>query len=253
MWREVESDSNTAEAASAVDDFDQWAATADESDEAEWTVQHLPRARMTLEGVLGLLAAFFIGLPAPFAAGVAVGSMLPRRIRWLGIIAFFLTGYLSALVVRLAARAVEGDRESERVTGRLKLNARSINAALVPVDEEREPLFVPLAIAMAIRLPPWHGLIRPLVAVWWLSHFAAAAFLGHVVATIAARGLNNPGWMLSVPLTMLATFAFLFAGNLYLMLAVAACVKRPGVWLIVWRYRFFLDVVLAAFLLFAGR
>ncbi len=250
MWREVESDSNAVEAVSAVDDFDLWAA---EADDAEWTVQHLPRARMTFEGVLGLLAAFFIGLPAPFAAGIAVGAILPRRIRWMGIIAFVLTGYLSALVVRLAARAVEGDRESERVTGRLRSIPRSINAALVPVGESREPLFVPLAIAMAIRLPPWHGLVRPLVAVWWLSHFAAAAFIGHVVASIAARGLNNPGWMLSVPLTMLATFAFVFAGNLYLMLAVAACVKRPGLWLIVWRHRFFLDLVLAAFLLFAGR
>jgi len=250
MWHEVETDSHASETESTVDDFDVWAA---EADDAEWTVQHLPRARMTFEGVLGLLAAFFIGLPAPFVAGIAVGSMLPRQIRWIGVIAFFLTGYLSALVVRLAARAVEGDRESERVTGKLNANPRSINASLVPVDEAREPLFVPLAIAMAIRLPPWHGLIRPLVAVWWLSHFAAAAFLGHVIASIAARGLNNPGWMLSVPLTMLATFAFLFAGNLYLMLAVAACVKRPGVWLIVWQYRFFLDLVLAAFLLFAGR
>ncbi len=249
MWGEVKPDFEVGQVQDAVDDFDRWAAAADD---AEWTVRQLPRARMTLEGVLGLVAAFFIGLPAPFGAGIAVGSLMPRQFRWLGVVAFFLAGYLSALVVRLAARSVEGDRESDRSTGKLVATSHSINAALVPVHEAREPLVVPLAIAMAIRLPHWNGLIRPLVAVWWLSHFAAAAFLGHVVASIAARGLNNVGWMLSVPLTLLATFAFLFAGNLYLMLAVAACVRMPGVWLIVWRHRFFVDLVLAAVLLFAG-
>ena len=249
MRREVEPDSDASQAECHVDDFDRWATVADES---EGTVQQLPRARMTFEGVLGLLAAFFIGLPAPLAAGIAVGNLLPGRLGWLGVIAFFLTGYLSVLVVRLAARATEGDSRAEWTSGKLVSVGRVVETQTSATAETLEPVVVPLAIAMAIRLPHWHGLIRPFVAVWWLSHFAAAAFLGHAVASIAARGLNNAGWMLSVPLTLLATFAFLFAGNLYLMLAVAACVRKPGVWLIVWRHRFFVDLILAAVLLFAG-
>ena len=248
MRREDEQDLDADQTEDAVDDFGRWAAGADES---EVIARQLPRARMTFEGVLGLLAAFFIGLPAPFGAGIAVGNLLPGLF-WLGIVIFFLTGYLSALVVRLAARAVEGDRPSDRFSGKLVPTANSINTIPVSAEGAHEPLVVPLAIAMAIRLPHWNGLIRPFVAVWWLSHFAAAAFLGHAVASTAARGLNNAGWMFSVPLTLLATFAFLFAGNLYLMLAVAACVRSPGVWLIVWRHRFFVDLILAAVLLFAG-
>lgn len=249
MWGEVEPDSDASQAEDDVDDLDLWAAEADES---EGTVQQLPRAKMTLEGVLGLLAAFFIGLPAPLGAGVAVGNLLPGLFGLLGVIVFFLTGYLSILVVRLAARATEGDSRTEWTSGKLVAVGRLDELKTSATAEAFKPVDVPLAIAMAIRLPRWNGLIRPFVAVWWMSHFAAAAFLGHAVASIAARGLNNADWMLSVPLTLLATFAFLFAGNLYLMLAVAACVRRPGVWLIVWRHRFFVDLILAAVLLFAG-
>lgn len=212
----------------------------------------LPYGKMTFEGVLGLLAAFFIGLPAPFLAGIAVGQLLPGPARWLGIAAFVVTGYLSLLVVRLAARATEGDGGAGRMSGRM-INIRSLHqrAATTAKDASRS-VVVPLAIAMAMRLPNWPALCRPFIGVWWLSHFAAAAFIGHAVAALAARGLNNAGGVLSVPLTLMATFAFVFAGNLYLMLAVAACVRRPGVWLIVWRHRFFVDLILAAFLLFAG-
>lgn len=250
MWGEVEPDSDASPAEDDVDDFDRWAAVADES---EGNPPQLPRARMTFEGVLGLLAAFFIGLPAPLMAGVAVAHLVPGAEILLGVITFVVAGYLSILVVRLAARATEGDGRAERTTGTLVSVRRLEEMQTSTTNETVEPVFVPLAIAMAIRLPRWNGLIRPFVAVWWLSHFAAAAFLGHGVASIAARGLNNAGWMLSVPLTLLATFAFLFAGNLYLMLAVAACVRRPDVWLIVWRHRFLVDLILAAVLLFAGR
>jgi hypothetical protein len=249
MWGEVDPDSDTSQAEDLVDDFDRWATVADESVE---NARLLPRARMTFEGVLGLLAAFFIGLPAPLMAGVTVAHLVPGAEIVLGVITFVVTGYLSILVVRLAARATEGDSGAEGTSGKLVSIRRMEEIQTSTTNEVGGPVVVPLAIAMAIRLPRWNRLIRPFVAIWWLAHFAAAAFLGHGVASIAARGLNNAGWMLSVPLTLLATFAFLFAGNLYLMLAVAACVRRPGVWLIVWRHRFFVDLVLAAFLLFAG-
>ena len=249
MWHEVEPDSDAHQAEDHGDDFDHWAAVADET---EWTAQQLPLARMTVEGVLGLLAAFIIGLPAPLLTSVAVAQLIPGAEILLGVITFVVTGYLSILVVRLAARATEGDGRAARTSETLVSIRRLEKMPVSATNEVGDQVIVPLAIAMAIRLPRWNGLIRPFVAVWWLAHFAAAAFLGHGVASIAVRGLNNAGWMLSVPLTLLATFAFLFAGNLYLMLAVAACVRRPGVWLIVWRHRFFVDLILAAFLLFAG-
>lgn len=212
----------------------------------------LPRGRMTFEGVLGLLAAFFIGLPVPLLSGLAVGFALPAGASGLGALVFVVTGYLSILVVRLAARASEGDGEDERSSGRLVSTRRLGELEASTVGNSDEPSVVPLAIAMAIRLPNWPVLIRPWIGLWWLAHFGAAAFLGHHIAAHLVNRVNNANLWVGVPFTLLATFAFLFAGNLYLMLAVAACVRKPGVWLIVWRHRFLVDLILAAFLLFAA-
>lgn len=215
-------------------------------------VRIMPRGRMTFEGVLGLLAAFFIGLPAPLMAGVAVGHLVPQVGVGLGIVTFLVAGYFSVLVVRLAARATEGDHPAEFTSGKLVSTRQQEEMEDLPNEAVPSPIFVPLAIAMALRLPNWPMLVRPWIGLWWLTHFATAAFLGHHIAANLVNRMNNGNLWIGIPFTLLATFAFLFAGNLYLMLAIAACVKKPGVWLIVWRHRFFVDLILATFLLFAA-
>lgn len=231
------------------DEFDGCEYDAEPQLESRYDLPALPLGNLTFEGVLGLLAAFFIRLPAPFLVIAAALNLFPGNLRWLGIGLAIAAGYLSLLVVRLAARATEGDYEKDLATGRLLSKCQEISSA----NDGARSGVVPLAIAMAIRLPDWPMIFRPFIGLWWLAHFGAAAFLGHLVAALAAKGLNNAAWFVSVPLTLLATFAFLFAGNLYLILAVAACINRPAIWLIVWRHRFLLDLLLASLLLFAGR
>lgn len=232
------------------DEFDGFECDAESQHELRPDLPALPRGNLTFEGVLGLLAAFFIGLPAPFLVIAAALNLFPGNLRWLGIGLAIGAGYLSLLVVRLAARATEGD--DDQATDRVLSPRRFRDKELVSANEGSRLGVVPLAIAMAIRLPNWPLVFRPFIGLWWLAHFGAAAFLGHLVAAWAAKGLNNAAWFVSVPLTLLATFAFLFAGNLYLILSVATCINRPSIWLIVWRHRFLLDLLLASFLLFAG-
>jgi hypothetical protein len=165
---------------------------------------------------------------------------LPLPIPIVGpLLTLLACGYLSVTVICLASRATEGD-----VHG----SFRVASARPIVIHRSEEEVFIPLALAMAIRLPNWWVGVRPFVAVWWLCHFVAAAIIGHSTARWL-NNVNNQGLIVAFPLTLMVTLAFLFAANLYLMLAISVSIRNPGVWLIAWRYRFVVDLILAALLL----
>lgn len=198
----------------------------------------LPRARTNVEAVMGLLAAFIIGLPAPLFATVGVMHLpLPNRelLMVLAGATFFATAYLCLTVVRVGGRAVEGDRFGN------SFYLKRESQVAVALQRQEDEFFIPLSLAMAIRLPQWWVPIRPFIAVWWLCHFVVAAVFGHMLA----RGLNgiNNAALITIPISLALTMAFLFAANLYLMLAIAVSIRMPRIWLIAWRYRFVVDLV----------
>lgn len=198
----------------------------------------LPRARTNVEAVMGLFAAFFIGIPVPFVATMGILNLPLRNhelVMVLATVTFLTTGYLCLTVVRLGGRAVEGERAGNSFS--LNLDARANSVEPNTYDD----FYVPLALAMAIRLPNWWTFLRPLIAVWWLGHFGIAALFGHLAAR-HLNGMNNPG-LITIPITLAVTMAFLFAANLYLMLSIAVSIPLPRIWLIAWRYRFVVDFV----------
>jgi len=199
----------------------------------------LPRARVTIEAVFALVAAFFIGLPTPFLAAIAVahaGRDVPIAV---SVAVFVLTGYLAITVVRVAARAVEG--ETPRSPSFALMSSSS------PLECFDANAYLPLALAMSIRLPKWWMIVRPPIALWWLCHFVAAALLGHVTAKFI-NGVNNAMLLVAIPFSLVMTLGFLFAANLYLMLAFAVCFRDVRIWLICWRYRVVIDLILATVL-----
>jgi hypothetical protein len=213
-----------------------------QSDDLEFVVigDSLPRARTNVETVLGICAAFFIGLPAPLIATVAV-AVLP----WpnfgfpvvLSLIVLLSTGYLQLTVVHLAARAIEGDDEHQSFL----LQPETARARRGRRDSET---YIPLPMAMAIRLPNWWAIFRPLIAIWWAAHFVVAAVFGHMTAK-QVNGMNNAS-LGTVLISLGLMMAFLLAANLYLMLAIAVAIPKPRIWLIAWQYRFIVDLVITA-------
>lgn len=196
-----------------------------------------PAAKASIEAVLGLLAAFFIGFIAPLAAfGVVVGLRLGFVV---GLLAIGTAGWLAILVARLASAALEGDNPRTFALS----NRRPTSA------DSRPRLYIPLALAMAVRVPRFTPPMNVLVSGWWLVHFGAAAGLGHLAALKITREFQLGQLLLAVPCSIAVHFAFLFAANLYLVLAMAAACKSPLVWLFVWRYRFLIDLLLALALL----
>lgn len=201
----------------------------------------LPAAKVSIEAVLGLLAAFFIGFIAPLAAfALTMTLRLPPVLRvFAGLLTVGYTGWLAILVARLASAALEGD---DHHTFSLAGSRPGRRTAL-------PPLYIPLALAMAVRVPRFLPPMNLAVSGWWLLHFGAAAGLGHLAAMKITRDFQLGQLLLAVPCSIAVHFAFLFAANLYLVLSMAAACKSPLVWLFVWRYRFLIDLLLALVLL----
>ena len=109
----------------------------------------------------------------------------------------------------------------------------------------------PVALLVAGRLRKVPLLLRPVLSLWWAGHFIGGAFIGLVVSRVAIDMMQNPAGVFLIVLPLAFQIAFLFAVNLYLIMAVG--VLLPSSWLceIVWKWRFVLDLVVCvwAFLL----
>jgi hypothetical protein len=198
--------------------------------------------QVTFETTLGLLAAFFIGFFAPvvFAIMTLVGCVQGRLPMIAAALPLTLvTGGLALLIARMAAEASVG-----RLTER---------GQPPPVFDPTLPVVrLPFALAMAARLPLLNWFWRPWLSVWWMAHFSIAAVLGHVVAVNLIRRLDVATALIAVPLAVVVHFAFLFAANLYLVLAARALVPSPRLCVRVWKYRFLIDFIVALLLLLRG-
>jgi hypothetical protein len=198
--------------------------------------------QVTFETTLGLLAAFFIGFFAPVIFGlVALVGLVQGRIPVIltGVPAALLTGWLALLIARMAAEASMG-RLADR------------DEPPPQFDPTLPVVRLPFALAMAARLPLLSWFWRPWLAVWWMTHFCIAAAFGHFVAVSLIKRLDVATAIVAVPLAVLVHFAFLFASNLYLVIAARALVASPRLCVRVWKYRFVIDFVIASLMLLRG-
>lgn len=210
------------------------------SDASSW---HGPlEVQVTFETTLGLLAAFFIGFFAPVIFGLVslVGLVQGRMPMLMGAAPMTLvTGWLALLIARMAAEASMG-----RLT--------DYGTAQPPSDPTLPVMHLPFALAMAARLPAMSWFWRPWLAVWWLGHFCIAAAFGHFVAVNLIKRLDVATAIIAVPLAVVVHFAFLFASNLYLVIAARALVSSPRLCVRVWKYRFVIDLLIASLMLLRG-
>lgn len=112
----------------------------------------------------------------------------------------------------------------------------------------------PLAPAVARRQPTLPLLLRPLVAAWWLIHFAMglAMILAAEQLHVAPTSDLNPAVAKAVvtAVTLVFAFGYALAAHGYLLMMVAALAPTRGWVEAVWRWRLAIDlafVVLAAF------
>jgi len=198
--------------------------------------------QVTFETTLGLLAAFFIGFFAPVVFGlIALVGLVQGRIPIIvaGVPMTLVTGWLALLIARMAAEASVG-RLADR------------GEPPLPFDPTLPVIRLPFALAMAARLPMMSWFWRPWLAVWWMGHFCIAAAFGHFVAVNLIKRLDVATAVIAVPLAVLVHFAFLFAANLYLVIAARALVPSPRLCVRVWKYRFVIDFVIASLMLLRG-
>ncbi|HUQ68507.1 MAG TPA: hypothetical protein VM165_03225 [Planctomycetaceae bacterium] len=198
--------------------------------------------QVTFETTLGLLAAFFISFFTPVVFGlIALVGLVQGRIPIIltGVPMTLVTGWLALLIARMAAEASVG-RLADR-------------GEPPPAFDPTLPVVrLPFALAMAARLPMMSWFWRPWLAVWWMGHFCIAAAFGHFVAVSLIKRLDVATAIIAVPLAVLVHFAFLFASNLYLVIAARALVSSPRLCVRVWKYRFMIDFAIASLMLLRG-
>jgi hypothetical protein len=101
----------------------------------------------------------------------------------------------------------------------------------------------PVLVAAAMRQFTAPLLLRPIVALWWLLHFAFGVYFillsGHLGADARDR---NP----EIALTFFLAFAYGLATNGFLIYAIASLVHSRRILERVWSFRILIDLALAA-------
>jgi hypothetical protein len=105
----------------------------------------------------------------------------------------------------------------------------------------------PLAVAVAMGQPSWPSWLRPLVACWWMGHFAIAGLLAYLFDSASMNRTAVPfgiylGYLLK---QVVVTTAICSTANCYLVLAAAAFTREMQSLQTIWRRRILLDLALA--------
>jgi hypothetical protein len=210
------------------------------------------------EAILGLLATFFIGFGIPLVVSVSVvalsGLDSGLLVGGIFIALMIVLGGLAIWVARLASRAWYACYPEWRQweTGQMAGAGPALLSPFLPPEEKDGPHeHLPLAVMMAVLLPRFPWLLRPLLGLWWLAHFSSGVFLA--LGTGPAFESAFPNWSPEARFLLAQAFGFtfIFAANLYLMLALGLFVRRSGTLCQLWRWRLVVDaaVLLAAILL----
>jgi hypothetical protein len=102
----------------------------------------------------------------------------------------------------------------------------------------RGPTPITFETANRQRVAPF--LLRPPLALWWLLHFATAAWFSLLTTTLVIG--DEP--VMAHTLNFFLATSYGYAANGYLMNAVCALTRSPTVRLAVWRRRGLIDVAL---------
>jgi hypothetical protein len=108
----------------------------------------------------------------------------------------------------------------------------------------------PVALRVADRVLRVPFLLRPILGLWWLVHFVAAAFIGFTLSRAVIGMLDAPAHVFMLILPMAFQITFLFACNVYLLLAIAVVFRSRPFYEGIWRWRLLIDLA-TSFLLIA--
>lgn len=168
------------------------------------------------------------------ALGLAFSGFL--SLLWLFPGLYVLAGVKSRHAERVAAMWIAWAASLVLLGFSFRFYARSLNGASHPVP-----------ISIALRQRRWPSMMKPVVALWWLA-IGAGMVLGAEWVIRQYAGFREDQKLVRYAATVGVLFASAVAANTYLLLAVAAVARSPGLLRAIWRGRIVVDLA-AAFLL----
>lgn len=232
-----------------------------------------------VEALAGIAAAFFIGyIPPVILFFVTFATLGQRQWGWslLAGAGLVFTLVLAVWVTRLTGESLyerypqfRPARHTKKMPPGREVNStersslafatshedvlqekiEELNFQISSIDETLDSFTAsrvrPVALLVVDRLTRVSILLRPFLTLWWLAHFAAGAIIGLFASRMVIDVLNNPAWAFLVVLPVAFQVAFLFAVNLYLVMAIAVLCQDRRLPEFVWRWRLSVDLLLS--------
>lgn len=199
-----------------------------------------PRRLHRFEALVGLTATLSLGFAPVIPMAVITLSLLnSQQYFWAMLLAggMLLVAGLAAWVAAVASNAVRTcfPEWSDDPATLLRLKSDEL---------ERSRYVYPFAVEMALSMPPFPLVLRPVLGLWWMLHFAAGLCVGIGAHSWVDSFFLNP--LMGLIFVVVCHTAFVMSSNLYLVMAVSAV--RPDDLLLVrlWNSRFLIDFLLTA-------
>lgn len=210
------------------------------------------RWRERAEAILGTAAVFMIGF-APTILGVLFGlaALVNREnAEWLPAWVCFpvavVSGALAVWVARLIQRALYMCHPELRKLDQVLTRGQKSLMTPFETDQPVETVHLPMAVVAGTSLPRVPVLAAIPLALWWLAHASTGVIVGLRLDRYMDQAFRGAPAGVKYVLPQVLNFAFSFAANIYLMLAVALFVRNTTWLLRLWKVRLFIDLVLTA-------
>jgi hypothetical protein len=208
--------------------------------------------REAAEAVVGAAAVFVIGFAPPVLALLLGLAALVNRENaeelpaWVCFPVMLASGALAVWLARLIHRALYTRHPELRKLDRVANPGQKPSLRPFDSDEPLEKIDMPMAVVAGVTLPRIAWPLAVPLALWWLAHAGVGVFIGLRADDYIESAFGQaPPWVKYV-LPSVMNFAFSFATNIYLMLAVGLFVRKTTALMAIWRVRLFIDLVLTA-------
>lgn len=190
------------------------------------------------EAVVGVTAAFFVGFGVVLVLAIATLMHLSDgdRPTGLGLAALCIVGSgLATWVVAMASAAVRRCYPEWADDPVKQIDYRPDELAA------HEPW--PFAVELGLSVPTTPWLVRLMLSVWWLGHFAAG-----LLAALGVHSWVEASFVHILPRVVapiLLHLGLTISANLYLILAGASLLRDPEFLTRLWGSRFLIDMAIS--------
>jgi len=208
--------------------------------------KHLQEQWDRFESIVGLFGTFFVGFAPPvllllFGLASLTNEENAREApAWVLLPAALVTAIPAVWIARLSSRTLYS------IYPELRKFDQTQQKGWTPFDspETGERVKLPMPVVMPTHLANLPLVLGIPLSMWWLLHFGSGVLIGFGADRWMDSAFPNADVVTRFLAPQALNFAFSFASNIYLMLAIGVHAPRLTTLQAIWRWRIVLDIIL---------